>query len=261
MENVLIAFLFTFIAGISTAIGGLIVVLNKTNTKDFLSISLGFSAGVMIYISFVEILPNATEILNEQLGNEKGYLAVTASFFLGIFFIAIIDALIPKEINPHEFNNIEADDHRPKLMRVGLLTALAVTIHNFPEGLATFLVALQDPALALPILIAIAIHNIPEGIAIAMPIYHATASKKKAFLYSLFSGLAEPIGALFGWLILMPFMNDTLFGMIFASIAGIMVFISLDELLPAAHEYGEHHLVIYGLISGMAVMAISLILI
>ena len=147
-----------------------------------------------------------------------------------------------------------------KVFITGLFTALAIALHNFPEGLATFVSALDDPALALPIVFAIAIHNIPEGISVSIPIYHATGSKKKAFLYSFISGLAEPIGALVGWLILMPFMNDTVFGIIFASVAGIMVFISFDELLPAAREYGEHHLSIYGLISGMMLMAVSLLL-
>ena len=145
-------------------------------------------------------------------------------------------------------------------MRMGFLTALALAIHNFPEGLATFVAALQSPSLAIPIVVAIAIHNIPEGIAVSVPIYQATHSKKKAFTYSFLSGLAEPIGALVGWFVLMPFMNDMVYGLIFASVAGIMVFISLDELLPAAREYGQHHLAIYGLVSGMIVMAISLLL-
>ena len=145
-------------------------------------------------------------------------------------------------------------------MRMGIFTALAIGIHNFPEGLATFVSALQDPGIAVPIVIAIAMHNIPEGIAVSAPIYHATGSKRKAFIYSFLSGLAEPIGALIGWLILMPFMNETIFGIIFSGVAGIMVFISFDELLPSAREYGEHHLSIYGLIAGMIIMAISLLL-
>ena len=145
-------------------------------------------------------------------------------------------------------------------MRTGVFTALAIAVHNFPEGLATFVSALQDPGIAIPIVAAVAIHNIPEGIAVSVPIHHASGSKKKAFLYSFLSGLAEPAGALAGWLILMPVMNDIVYGVIFAAVAGIMVFISFDELLPAAREYGEHHYSIYGLIAGMAVMAVSLLL-
>ena len=156
----------------------------------------------------------------------------------------------------------EAEEGRQTggLMRVGLLTALAIAIHNFPEGLATFVSALQSPSVAIPIVAAIAIHNIPEGIAVSVPIYQATGSRRKAFCYSFLSGLAEPLGALLGWLVLRPFMNDTVLGILFAGVAGIMVFISFDELLPAAREYGEHHLSLYGLIAGMAVMAVSLLL-
>ena len=145
-------------------------------------------------------------------------------------------------------------------MRLGVFTALAIAIHNFPEGIATFVSAFQDPSIAIPIVAAIAIHNIPEGIAVSVPIYQATGSRQKAFLYSFLSGLAEPIGALLGWLILIPIMSDMVYGIIFAGVAGIMVFISIDELLPASREYGEHHLSMYGLIAGMIVMAASLLL-
>jgi len=171
---------------------------------------------------------------------------------------------VPSAENPHEIRGVEdlriKEPSKDSLMRMGLFTALAVGIHNFPEGLATFVSALQDPKIAIPIAIAIAIHNIPEGIAVSVPIYYATGSKRKAFLYSFLSGLSEPVGALVGYLILMPFMNDTIFGILFASVAGIMVFISLDELLPSAQRYGEHHLSIFGMMAGMAVMALSLLL-
>ena len=145
-------------------------------------------------------------------------------------------------------------------MRMGVFTALAIAIHNFPEGLATFAAGLAEPEIAIPIAIAIAIHNIPEGIAVSIPIYYATKNKRKAFILSFLSGLAEPVGAVIGYFILYSFFSKTLFGILFGSVAGIMVFISLDELLPTAEKYGEHHLAIYGLIGGMAVMAISLLL-
>lgn len=218
----------------------------------------------MVYVSMIEIFPEAQESIASVLGERMGSIITVIAFFAGMFVIAIIDKLIPSEENPHELKLVEdlenKSNNNSKLLRTGLFTALAIALHNFPEGLATFVSALEDPALALPIVFAIAIHNIPEGISVSIPIYHATGSKKKAFLYSFISGLAEPIGALVGWLILMPFMNDTVFGIIFASVAGIMVFISFDELLPAAREYGEHHLSIYGLISGMMLMAVSLLL-
>lgn len=145
-------------------------------------------------------------------------------------------------------------------MRTGVFTAVTIAVHNFPEGLATFISAMQDLSVALPVVAAIAIHNIPEGIAVSVPIYYASGSKKKAFMYSFLSGLAEPLGAIVGYLLLMPFMNDLVFGILFAAVAGIMVFISMDELLPAAREYGEHHLSMYGLVGGMIVMAVSLLL-
>lgn len=261
-HNVLFAFLLTLLAGLSTGIGSCIAFMAKQTNRKFLSVSLGFSAGVMIYVSMIEIFFEAQNSLIAQLGELKGSWATVLAFFGGMLVIAIIDRLIPAEENPHEVKSVEGEEtSKPKkLMRMGLFTALAIALHNFPEGLATFVSAMQEPSVAIPIVVAIAIHNIPEGIAVSVPIYQATGSKSKAFCYSFLSGLAEPIGALIGWLILMPFMNDIMFGIVFASVAGIMVFISFDELLPAAREYGEHHLSIYGLISGMAIMAVSLLL-
>lgn len=260
---VLNAFLLTLLAGLSTGIGSALAFFTKKTNTRFLSVSLGFSAGVMIYVSFVEILFKASESLIRYHGEDTGWWITVGAFFGGILFIALIDRFIPSAENPHEVRRIE-DMNKPasknRLMRMGLFTALAIGIHNFPEGLATFTAALNDPELGLAIAIAIAIHNIPEGIAVSVPVYYATGSRKKAFLLSFLSGLSEPVGALIGYLILMPFMNDQLFGILFASVAGIMVFISLDELLPAAREYGEHHLSIYGLLAGMAVMAFSLLI-
>jgi len=266
-QAVLIAFAFTLFAGLSTGIGSLLALFaKKTNTK-FLAISLGFSAGVMIYVSFVEIFFKAQASLISDLGPKLGPWITVVSFFGGMAFIAIIDKLIPKAENPHELSKIEdmneeetKEFQHSKLLRMGVFTALAIGIHNFPEGIATFLSALKNPGLAIPITVAIALHNIPEGISIFVPIYYATGNKLKAFTYSFLSGLSEPIGAIVGYLILYPFLSDTLFGILFAGVAGIMVFISLDELLPAAREYGETHLSIYGLVAGQIVMAISLLL-
>jgi zinc transporter, ZIP family len=262
-ENLLLAFGLTLFAGLSTGIGSAIaLVTTRTNTK-FLSLALGFSAGVMIYVSFVEILSKARQELTEEMGLVSGSWITAAAFFGGILLIGLIDKLIPNVENPHEIKRVEdmdANQKNNRLKRLGLFTALAIGIHNFPEGLATFIAALEDPTLGIAIAVAIAIHNIPEGIAVSVPIYFATGSRKKAFWLSFSSGLAEPIGAVVGFLLLMPFMSPLMFGILFAVVAGIMVFISLDELLPAAEEYGEHHLSIYGLVAGMAVMAISLLL-
>ncbi len=261
MNDIMIAFLLSLFAGLSTGIGSFIAFFAKKTNKKFLSISLGFSAGVMIYVSLIEIFQKAKLSLIEELGEKNGAWITVLAFFGGIFVIALIDKLIPEEENPHELKDVsDNNDNSKSLLRMGIFTALAIAIHNFPEGLATFVSALQSPEIAIPIVFAIAIHNIPEGIAVSVPIYHATGSKKKAFWYSFLSGLAEPVGALIGWLILMPIMNNIIYGIIFAGVAGIMVFISIDELLPAAREYGEHHISVYGLIAGMAVMAISLLL-
>jgi len=266
--DVLSAIGLSLFAGLSTGIGGLILLLfRKVNTK-VLSVALGFSAGVMIYVSFVEIYPEASRFLGQAYGEKKGGWITLIAFFAGILLIAIIDKLVPEEDNPHEPQNMgqmQLDvcglgQNSQKLIKTGKLAALAITIHNFPEGLATFISGMNDASLGIAIAVAVAIHNIPEGISVALPIYCATGDKKKAFWTSLISGLAEPVGAIVAYLILAPFMSDVLFGLIYAAIAGIMVFISLDELLPSAREYGEHHLSIFGLIGGMMVMGLSLLL-
>lgn len=262
MDGVLFAFLLTLMAGLATGIGSLIAFFaNRTNTK-FLSLSLGFSAGVMIYVSMVEIFVKAQEALVDAKGEELGNWLTVAAFFSGMILIALIDRFVPKQGNPHELKKVEEakKTEDTTLLRMGGFTALAIAIHNFPEGIATFTSALQDPGLGIAIAIAIAIHNIPEGIAVSVPVYYATGSRKKAFNLSFLSGLSEPLGAIVAFLILMPYLNDVMFGIIFASVAGIMVFISVDGLLPAAKKYDEGHLSIYGLIGGMAVMALSLLL-
>ena len=262
---VLFAFALTLFAGLSTGIGSLIGSLSKKFNPKLLTISLGFSAGVMIYVSMIEIFVKAKDSLSLALGEKQGYVWTVISFFLGIFVIALIDKVIPSYENPHELNvgkKIESasEKEKAKLLRMGAFSALAIGIHNFPEGLATFMSGLTNPTLGISIAAAIAIHNIPEGLAVSAPIYYATKSRRKAFFLSFLSGLAEPVGALIGYFILRSFFNETMFGVIFAAVAGIMVYISLDELLPTAEEFGEHHLAIGGLIAGMITMAVSLLL-
>lgn len=265
-NNLLFAFLLTTFAGLATGIGSALAFFTRQTNTKFLSISLGFSAGVMIYVAFVEIFAKARAELVMEFGARQGLWYTVLAFFSGMLLIALIDKLIPSYENPHEIRRVEdigsqaEIDKKNKLMRMGVLTALAIGVHNFPEGLATFTAALTEPGLGIAIAVAIAIHNIPEGIAVSVPIFYATNNKRKAFWYSFSSGLAEPVGAIIGYLILMPFMSPVVFGLLFASVAGIMVFISLDELLPSAREFGEHHLSIYGLVAGMAVMALSLLL-
>ena len=270
MDNnaIFVAFGLTLIAGISTGIGSLMAFFTKRTNAKFLSAVLGFSAGVMIYVSLVEILPQANQILTASMGKKTGSWVAAASFFAGIILIGIIDKLIPSFENPHETRKVEemgsycdeGDSHAKGLMKIGVLTAVAIAVHNFPEGIATFFAALKDPHLGIAITVAIAIHNIPEGIAVSVPIFCATGDRRKALIYSILSGLSEPIGALLAYLFLMPIMSDQVFGMMFALVAGIMIFISLDELLPSAREYGEPHIATYGLIGGMAIMAVSILL-
>lgn len=265
-ENIILAFVLTLIAGLSTGLGGLIAFFTKRDNVHFLTIALGFSAGVMLFVSFTDIFPSALEGFSTRY-TDNAMLATCLAFFGGMALIALIDFLIPEGENPHEMNYVEQvgpnhemrDTH--KFHRMGIMLALSIAIHNFPEGLATFAVSLSGLDVALPIVIAIALHNIPEGIAVAVPIYQATGSRWKALLYSLLSGLSEPLGALVGFLILMPFWNTTIESAVLGITAGIMVYISIDELLPTSERYGHHHLSIIGVVAGMVLMALSLIII
>lgn len=265
-QTVWIAFGLTLFAGLSTGIGSAIAFFSRRTNTSMLSLALGLSAGVMIYISFVELYSTSMTKLTELYGDTLGQLYALLSFFGGILLIMVIDFLVPERENPHEMVDpnmigkcITSPSHTAALARTGILSAIVIAIHNFPEGMVTFLTSLEEPSLGLPIAIAIAIHNIPEGISVSVPIYYATGNKAKAFWISFSSGLAEPLGAIIGYLILRPYLSESLFGILNAIIAGIMVYISLDELLPAAEKYGKHHLAIIGLIIGMLVMALTLV--
>jgi ZIP family zinc transporter len=257
-----IAFALTLFAGLATGIGSALALLARRTNTRFLSAALGFSAGVMIYISFVEILADARASLSADLGVRAGAWVAVVAFFGGIGLTALIDRAVPAAENPHEVHRVEEMHRRPDahLMRMGLLSAAAIALHNFPEGIATFVAALDDPKLGVSIATAVALHNIPEGIAVAVPVFYATGSRARAFSWSFLSGLSEPLGALVAWLLLANFLGGALRGILFAAVAGVMVFISFDELLPTAREYGEHHIAVYGLTSGMAVMAVGLAL-
>ena len=271
LEQFIPAFLLTLFAGLSTGFGALIAFFSKAKSHTFLSIGLGFSAGVMVYVSFVEILFKSklafTTIYASPIIGES--LALLC-FFTGIGISAVIDRFIPEDVNPHEPKSAKElrvlkDDHQDPLLqnsalkRTGVFTALAIGIHNFPEGFATFIAALDNLQIGLTIALAIAIHNIPEGMAVSLPIYHATGNRKSAFWYAFTSGLAEPIGALVGFFFLLPLMGELTLGITFGIVAGIMVYISFDELLPSARVYGNAHTTILGIVLGMMVMAVSLV--
>lgn len=262
-EVVAFAFGLTLFAGLATGLGGLISVMKDNPGPRFLAGSLGFSAGVMLYVSMVELLPEGVNSLGETLAERPANWLAVGAFFAGIAVIAIIDRLVPENVNPHEpdmTSEKEKRKRRQALMKTGVMTATAIAIHNFPEGFATFVAGLEDASIAIPVAVAIAIHNVPEGIAIAVPLREATGDRKKALWWATLSGLAEPAGAVIGFLLLMPFMGPATLGIVFAAVSGIMVFISLDELLPAAIATGKHHSAIYGLIAGMGVMALSLLM-
>lgn len=256
MNNVFNAFLLTVIAGLSTGIGSLIAVFIKNPKQVYLAFALGLSAGVMIYISFMELLPESFE----QLGSVISLVL----FFSGMVIIGIIDRFVPEIQNPHHESAV-MDKTSGKLLKTGVVTAIVMAIHNFPEGVAVFGSALNEPRLGLLVAFAVAIHNIPEGVAVSMPIFFATKSKKKAFFYSLLSGLTEPIGAILAYLFLMPFLSQNILSGLLALVAGIMVYISLDELIPTAHKCKDQcamyqQIVILGVALGMLIMALTLII-
>jgi ZIP family zinc transporter len=264
-EAVVLALVLTLFAGLATTVGSAIAFFaHRTNTR-FLAMALGFSAGVMIYVSFAELLPAGADVLLKTMPG-GGEVAAVAALFGGVLLVAAIDRLVPLSYNPHEMRMVEEENATPvaagspALLRAGVLTAVAITVHNFPEGLATFMSSVEDLRLGLPVAIAVGIHNVPEGIAVSVPIYYATGSRRLAFMLSALSGLSEPLGALLGFALLAGFWSETVLGLSLAAVAGIMIFISFDVLLPSAECYGEHHPTVYALVGGMAVMALSLLL-
>ena len=267
MNTIVSALLLTLIAGSATGIGGALVLFKKKLSSGFLAGSLGLSAGVMIFISMAEMLPESQAMIR-SVGTAHGEAWVLAAFFIGMGIITLIDFLIPEYENPHEVSDlsIEMTGNEKALHRLGILSALAIAIHNFPEGIATFIGALNDPQMGAGITFAIAIHNIPEGIAVAIPIYYATRSKGKALLYATLSGFSEVIGALLCLAVTSVFGLEltgggATFPLVLAAVAGIMIYISLDELLPTAEKYGKHHIAIAGVVGGMAIMGTSLLII
>jgi len=249
MHSIGIPLLLSFLAGISTVLGSFIFFLIKDFKKSYLSFFLGISAGAMIYISFMELLPESIQTI--------GFLPSNIGFFLGILFIGIIDIFIPHHFMKYcSRNGVKYD----KMMVTGLVVAIGIAIHNFPEGIAVFMSSLGNLKFGILIAFATAIHNIPEGIAVATPVYFATKSKKSALLYSFLAGIAEPTGAIIAYVILQPYLSPTFLAYVFAFVAGIMVYISIDELLPSCFENSQGHTAIAGIVLGMIIMASSLFL-
>ena len=278
MSGTLTALLLTLIAGAATGIGGALVLFKKRVSSNFLAGALGLSAGVMIFISLAELFPEAQAEITAIGSLKHGKALTLLAFFAGMGIIMLIDFLVPEYENPHEASGLSLGAKTPAvnmlnqagnekaLHRLGLMSAFAIAIHNFPEGVATFIGTLNDPQMGAGITFAIAIHNIPEGIAVAIPIYYATKSKGKALLLATLSGMSELIGALLCLAFTAIFGveltgGSPVFPLILAAVAGIMIYISLDELLPTAEKYGKHHIAIAGVIAGMAIMGVSLLII
>lgn len=260
-ENpVIIAGLITILAAAATIVGVIPIFTKQTNTR-LLAFGLSFSGGAMIYISLVEIFVKSQLSFGEITTPKFAYSYATIAFFIGICLMVILDKAIP---HPHtDIAGVHDHHHgtrRQSLKKLGLLTALAISIHNIPEGMATFFATLDSPTIGIGLAFAIAIHNIPEGISVAVPIFYATRSKKKAIWATVISAIAEPIGAFAGYFVLSPFIGPHVFGAVFGAIAGAMVYLSLDELIPTAKRYAQGHETIYGIVSGMGIIALSLAL-
>lgn len=266
-DNFFQAFLLTLLAGISTSLGAFLAFVKNKDETRILSFGLGFSGGVMVYLSFIEIIPKSIEYFSKANSSINVDLFTIICFFIGMVIAFLIDLLIPKDVNPHElksqnevYSGIKGKDIKRDIHRTAKFTAIAITIHNFPEGFATFVSAMDNFAFGFSIAVAVAIHNIPEGLAVSLPIYYATKNKSKAIKLTLLSGLSEPLGAVLGYFLLAPLFGDYTLAVSFGIIAGIMVFISVDSLLPHSKLSTKGHESVVGVIAGMGVMAISLIL-
>lgn len=258
--NYKIALLLTFFAGLATVVGGCFTFFIKRTNIRALSIGLGFSAGVMIFLSFTEILTNAKEMIGKFYPNNANWL-VLVGFALGLFIAILIDYFVPDHIEEDLFSGQEKCTNSPhRIKRAGLLTAIAISVHNFPEGMATFFVSTQNLAMGFTVAMAIAIHNIPEGIAVALPIYHATGKKRLAIWYTFLSGISEPIGAIIGLIAIQYFLPQVAVGLLFAAVGGIMIYISFDTILPLSREYGDGHYSVLGIMSGIIIVWTSLLL-
>lgn len=255
------SFLLTLIVGLTMGLGSIISFFIPSTNKRVMSLAMSFSAGIMIYISFMEILPEGIHHIEHYLGEGYAYIG-QAWFFGGMFLTAILEGITHTftegiHSHGHDHNHYHEQDS-VHLTNLGLMSALAIGIHNIPEGLALFTAGLQDITVAYPVAAAIIIHNIPLGMAISLPLAYSTGNKFRAFIYTLLVGLMQPLGAVIGYVFLSNNYNDLIFGILFSIVAGIMVFISLDELLPASRKGENHHISVYGAIAGMIVMAIAL---
>ncbi|MGI6151504.1 MAG: zinc transporter ZupT [Christensenellales bacterium] len=256
LNNPVFALLLATGAGMATLLGALIIFFVKVKSEKLLTAALGFSAGMMIAVSLIELFPSAQEAFAETMSSLSGTLLAVACLIGGVLIARLLDSLVP-----HDDPKTSKDTRGHKdLLRVGMVSAIAIMIHNFPEGIATFMAGYSDPSLGITLAFAIAMHNIPEGISVALPIYYATNSKGCAFFYTFLSGVAEPIGAVIAWLVLAPFISAKMLGALFSIVSGIMLYIAFEELLPSSRQYGYDRLALWSLFAGVCIMPISMVL-
>lgn len=254
-ENIPWAIVMSLIAGLSTSLGSLLILFTKKTNKKFLSFSIGFSAGVITLLSIGDLFPEAVRSCTMILGKIQGLFSALLFLFIGVLIFDFIENILP-EINNQRQD--KADNHQmaKAMHRVGLITAIGVILHNFPEGIATFIAGYSDIGRGISLTIAIALHNIPEGITVSVPIYYGTGSRLKAFSYATLTGLSEPLGAIITYLILAPFISELLLGVIFALVSGMMLCICFYELLPASIKYGHLNYSLSGMLTGISLMAL-----
>lgn len=240
-------------AGLATFIGAFFVFFAKNKSEKVLCISLGFAGGIMLSVSFTDLFPNAEKLLGNAAGYKLGVIFSVLFLSVGVILASLLDRFVPHQ----EYNEVTGDKPHNNLFKVGFVSMMAIGLHNFPEGVATFMAGYQDMNLGISIAIAIALHNIPEGISVAMPIYFATGSRKKVFKYTILSGITEPLGALLAYLVLKPFINDFILGSIFALVAGIMIYVCIEELLPSSRQYGHNKEALISTLVGICVMPLT----
>lgn len=247
------ALLLSLIAGLATLIGAAIVFLSKSTNKKTLAISLGFSSGVMLSVSFMDLIPSANDLLVKAMNHKLSVIVSVLVVATGIFLASLLDRFVPHQ----EFDEETGEAPHKNLYKVGFVSMLAIGLHNFPEGIATFMAGYENLSLGITIALAISLHNIPEGIVVAMPIFYATGSKKKAFKYAFLSGIAEPIGAFLAFLVLRPFINDIVLGCILALVSGIMIYVVIEELLPSSRQYGHNKTALVATFFGISIMPLT----
>lgn len=247
-NSTLYAFILSFLAGISTVIGAFIIFFDKNKNNKVVVVSLSFAAGVMICVSLTDLLPNSFNMILSSSNTFPKLILTLIFMVIGIIISMLIDKYLPSEY--------ENKDNKG-LYKIGIISMVAIILHNIPEGIATFITSTNNLSLGITLTIAIALHNIPEGISIAVPIYHSTGNKLKAIMYALLSGMSEVVGSILAYLFLAPFINDHIMAALYAIIAGIMIHISVYELIPGAYKESTLKMVIKYFLIGTSIMIIS----